>query len=250
VIAERLQVNQDIDAAWAAPCGVCCRLCEFFEAPMGLSCGGCLKERLCRVHEPECWFVTCAREHELEHCGLCKEFPCDALYANHQLCAGETPQIAVFRIGDLALRARMGTMDWLKAKLNDALPDAWSHPAAHQQAVPIERRRQRRNRGRWHVTLSFLPAAEAFGLSNVQTECIDASPLGIGLRLPSDLRDRFATLVRTKRNIEVIGCFPTSLDGYSFSGEMVWHNLDQTKSGEGVRMGIRLVSVSSEFTRS
>ncbi|MBM3334805.1 DUF3795 domain-containing protein, partial [Candidatus Sumerlaeota bacterium] len=199
-----------VDPAWAAPCGVCCRFCEFFESPKGLSCGGCLKERLCRVQEPVCWFVTCADQHAIEHCGLCPEFPCEKLFENRQLCAGDNPHIAVFRIGDLALRARMGTVAWLSAKLSGDLPDVCEARVRERLGLPAERRRHRRNKGRWQVTVSLLPAAEAFHLVNIATECQDAGPEGLRLVLPESAADGFARLVSTQRPIEVVGEFPTS----------------------------------------
>jgi hypothetical protein len=222
-------------------------LCEFYEAASGLTCGGCLRERLCRVDEIDCRFVQCTVRHGVEHCGLCEEFPCKALYEAHATCSKATPQLAVFRIGDLALRARMGTTTWLQAKLEGSLPEAWEMNARSDiEHRREERRHSRRNEGCWTVKVSFLPAPVAFGLSHVKAGCANASPDGLELRLPDSVREGFSALVRTKRTIEVVGEFPTTYGSFPFSGEVVWHNYDTAQPGEVVRAGVLFTTAGND----
>jgi hypothetical protein len=237
--------ERKIDPRWAAACGICCRLCEFYHSPRGLSCGGCHEERLCRVDEGQCFFVTCTREHAVEHCGLCPEFPCRKLFESHQACAGDNAQVAVLRIGDLALRSRMGTAEWLRAKLAERLPDAWDTPSRAGAPFRKERRRHRRSVGRWRVVASFLPAPQAFGLYRIETECRNAGPAGLLLCLPESARPGFEALVRTGRPIEVCGEFPTSHGTTAFSGRVVWHNAAD-ESAVVIKAGIELAGAGEK----
>ena len=56
-------------------CGVCCFQCERKEK---VSCKGCLE-----ITKPfwggECKVKSCSESRELNHCGLCADFPCDML---------------------------------------------------------------------------------------------------------------------------------------------------------------------------
>ena len=235
--------QKPVEERWAAPCGVCCRLCEFFENQEGLSCSGCYTERLCRVGERKCWFVACAEEHSADHCGVCGEFPCASLHEKHQLCAGESSTVATFRIGDLLLRARLGTEEWLKRKTDGRLPDVWTAQEIAECRPGEERRRYRRNPGRWKVTVSLQPASQAFGLSDVDALCTNASRVGLGLTLPARVRPGFAALLRTHRQIEISGRFPTSHGSHPFTGVIVWNNLPDTEPNGGFQAGVRLISV-------
>ena len=240
--AEQTAAGRVIDPLWAAPCGVCCRLCEFFDCPEGLSCQGCYKERLCRVGEPVCWFVTCVEQREIEHCGLCKDFPCQELLKNHETCAGDTPQIAASRINDLTVRARMGTVPWLRTKLSGTLPDVKWQTVPQGAGIQKERRRYARARGVWSVKVSFLPASQVFGLCNLIATCRNASPFGLELVTAESAREGLLSLARTHRTIEVTGEFPTSSAKKLFSGEVVWFD-GEARTSDGVRIGIRIDSV-------
>jgi hypothetical protein len=244
---KRCNPASDICLEIAAPCGVCCQLCEFYESESGLTCGGCLDDRLCRVDEVDCLFVRCTAKHGVEHCGLCEEFPCRELYDAHVACSRATPQIAVFRIGDLALRAQMGTARWLQEKLSGSLPEVWELKAkADLGPQREERRRYRRTEGRWTVKVSFSPAPVAFGLNSVEALCPNASPIGMLLLLPPSIREGFGALVRTKRTIEVVGEFPSTLGSFPFSGETVWHDFEETRAGESTRVGVLFDTVRNE----
>jgi hypothetical protein len=237
------ETQDEIETTWAAPCGVCCRLCEFFENREGLSCGGCYTERLCRVRERKCWFVACVEEHGVEHCGVCEKFPCESLHEKHQLCAGESSSVATFRIGDLSLRACLGTEEWMKRKIDGRLPDVWTAQEIAASRPPEERRRYRRNPGRWKVVASLQPASQAFGLAEVEAVCTNASRVGLGLTLPPQVRQGFGALLRTHRQIEISGEFPTSHGSRSFTGVIVWNNLAETESGSAFQAGVRLIRV-------
>lgn len=55
-------------------CGILCGECSFKEST---GCRGCVN-----LEQPfwgECEVKICCESKELEHCGLCDEFPCDLL---------------------------------------------------------------------------------------------------------------------------------------------------------------------------
>jgi hypothetical protein len=163
---------------------------------------------------------------------------------NHEICAGEAPQIAASRINDLALRARMGTVPWLRAKLSGTLADVNPQTAPGAAGIQKERRRYARSRGVWSVRVSFLPASQVFGLCNLITTCRNASPHGLELVLPESAREGLVSLARTHRTIEVMGEFPTSSGKKFFSGEVVWYN-GTSGSSDDLRIGVRIESVSN-----
>jgi hypothetical protein len=221
-----------------------CRGCTFFDSPTGLSCNGCYEDHLCSP-EDLCEFVKCVEKRRIEHCGLCDDFPCEQLIGNYQVCTGENGRLAVFRIGDLAVRARIGSSAWMQRKLDGSLPLECASAQAVAGQPKKEKRRTRRNEGQWQVAVSFLPGPAAFGLSNVQVRCANASPSGMMLILPETAWEGFAALVRTERSIEVYGEFPTAYGPRAFSGHVVWHSLNQSASNGDLRVGVRLV-VSAE----
>ena len=61
----------------------------------------CADDRCCEVYD-------CAVGRELEHCGLCQDFPSDLLlsYAYHEQEGDRA------RVGNCAIRARIGTEAW------------------------------------------------------------------------------------------------------------------------------------------
>lgn len=56
-------------------CGILCNECEYREK---MNCGTCIN-----IEKPfwgdGCPVKNCCEEKELEHCGLCSDFPCDLL---------------------------------------------------------------------------------------------------------------------------------------------------------------------------
>lgn len=62
----------------------------------------------------ECRFYPCTRDKQVEHCGLCKEFPCDYFLSTYDPKEGRS---GVFmRIGQLVYRKKIGTKAWVKEK--------------------------------------------------------------------------------------------------------------------------------------
>jgi hypothetical protein len=128
----------------------------------------------------------------------------------------------------------------LKAKVDGDLPEVWTCKSTQEATAHGERRLYRRTPGQWKVRLSFLPAAEAFGLSDVSADCQDASPSGLRVVLPGAVREGFSALMRTGRDIEVIGSFPSSHGFRRFAGAVIWHDLEQTRPGDSVHVGIHV----------
>lgn len=58
-------------------CGIDCIKCEYKEQ---VGCKGC-RESHSKMFWGECVISKCAQSKDLEHCGLCPQFPCDQLNA-------------------------------------------------------------------------------------------------------------------------------------------------------------------------
>ncbi len=84
-------------------CGDYCGKCPNF----GLSCDGCGP-----LSKPECHFILCCLERHIPHCGLCEDFPCEALNAFvPDDRAGCPPG---YHIENLRARVEIGTEAWLE----------------------------------------------------------------------------------------------------------------------------------------
>lgn len=64
-------------------CGCICSDCSLYDT----SCKGCyaIKGVACWLHEvglDVCDFYACCKDKQLEHCGECKEIPCDRFWQN------------------------------------------------------------------------------------------------------------------------------------------------------------------------
>lgn len=89
-----------------APCGIHCELCSYFKKERTPHCSGCEKQKG-HPFWGECKLYACAKDHEVEHCGLCQDFPCE-LFVNQY--DPEHGQASAFRrAGLLAYRKRVGT---------------------------------------------------------------------------------------------------------------------------------------------
>ncbi len=80
-------------------CGDWCGKCYHF----GHDCTGCSSKA------SECKFLKCLAQKNLEHCGLCAEFPCDDLadfVPDDRLPRG-------FHVESLRFRARFGKDAWV-----------------------------------------------------------------------------------------------------------------------------------------
>ena len=101
----------EVKAEFAAVCGNFCGACRF----LGASCRGCLSQGG-NVFWGTCKrYVCCVRQKELEHCGLCEEFPCPLFDLNPEKLDERTFLANRQRaIGNLVRRRSVGTDAWLK----------------------------------------------------------------------------------------------------------------------------------------
>jgi len=70
---------ENIDFYKITPCGECCVGCEKKEKGL---CEGCIEsDGNCKewAESKGCPIFKCAKEHGVQFCGLCKEFPCNDL---------------------------------------------------------------------------------------------------------------------------------------------------------------------------
>lgn len=72
-------MKNNLDFSTITACGECCVVCKKKEDGICLGCiesdGQCaewVQSNGCPIHK-------CAREHNVQFCGLCKEFPCEWL---------------------------------------------------------------------------------------------------------------------------------------------------------------------------
>ena len=105
----------------AAPCGLVCEECEFYLSEKDISCPGCM-EKKGKPFWGECEVYQCNEMQKKEHCGVCKEFPCETIINQFDPKNPRGEEEAIFRIGQLAIRARLSTGVWLKQKQSGELP--------------------------------------------------------------------------------------------------------------------------------
>jgi len=60
----------------------------------------------------ECKVYACATEHKVEHCGLCKDFPCSLFIGQYDPEHGR--KNSIFRAGLLAYRKKAGTEKYIE----------------------------------------------------------------------------------------------------------------------------------------
>jgi hypothetical protein len=88
-----------------SPCGALCDPCPYFKGKKLPLCPGC------RAVEGKpfwgsCETYACAKEHGVEHCGLCGDFPCDGFVSRYDPSEGQ--ESALMRAGLLAYLVRHG----------------------------------------------------------------------------------------------------------------------------------------------
>lgn len=79
-VDEDYKVKNNIDFTTITACGECCIGCKKKEDG---SCQGCIEsDGYCMewTQSNGCPIHKCAREHKVQFCGLCEEFPCDWLF--------------------------------------------------------------------------------------------------------------------------------------------------------------------------
>lgn len=89
----------------AGYCGDYCGRCDNHPS----KCKGCLPQ-----DHPECFFIKCCLQREIEHCGCCSDFPCQKLA---DFVPDDNAKLPVkYHIRDATLRRILGTKLWLKLK--------------------------------------------------------------------------------------------------------------------------------------
>lgn len=86
-------------------CGILCNDCEYYKGEKDPKCPGC-EDQEGRPFWGECKLYFCVNEHDVEHCGLCDEFPCDKFIDAFDPSHGQIS--SVVRAGVLAYRAKHG----------------------------------------------------------------------------------------------------------------------------------------------
>ncbi len=100
-----------LDKKLLAPCGTFCGLCQYFEKKRMPYCSGCGNHKG-NPFWGECKVYSCSTEHGVEHCGLCKDFPCSLFIGQFDPEHGQ--KNAIFRAGLLVYRKKAGTEKYLE----------------------------------------------------------------------------------------------------------------------------------------
>lgn len=95
------------------PCGAYCEKCDAYKK----TCAGCVETDgkpffLKEMNLDICQVWQCVAEHKVEHCGICKEFPCDKFLNWYDPKRGIATSLR--RAGLLALRKRIRNEAWVK----------------------------------------------------------------------------------------------------------------------------------------
>ena len=88
-----------------SPCGIYCNTCGWFKGERSPKCNGC-KEVKGKPFWGKCLKYSCIKTRDIEHCGLCNEFPCTDYISRYD--PREGPMNALIRAGLLAYRAKHG----------------------------------------------------------------------------------------------------------------------------------------------
>lgn len=100
-----------LDNKLLAPCGTYCGSCSYFLKEKTPYCPGC-KTQKGRPFWGECKLYVCAKNHEVEHCGLCNDFPCNLFVDQYDPEHGQ--RSAFMRAGLLAYRKKAGTEKYVE----------------------------------------------------------------------------------------------------------------------------------------
>ena len=106
------------DKKLAPVCGLYCGSCEH----LGKDCQGCGHEEgkpfwtIYAKIEACPLYTCCVNEKHLEHCGLCKELPCETFreFYDPSLSREEAEKAVLCRIDELKKRRKTGTGKWLE----------------------------------------------------------------------------------------------------------------------------------------
>ena len=110
----------ELDGNLLAPCGTNFGICSWHLNERTSYCPGCGTQKG-HLFWGECKLYACAEKHEVEHCGLCIECPCDLFVDQYDPEEGH--KSAFIRSGLLAYRKKAGTGKYIKMtkKLRDEL---------------------------------------------------------------------------------------------------------------------------------
>jgi hypothetical protein len=109
-------MGASLDFNLASPCGTYCGECKYFKQ----GCAGCGYVKG-KPFWGECRFYSCVREKDVEHCGVCEDFPCDNFLATFDPNEGQWR--IFYRAGQLMYRKKIGTKAWLEEKAKGGNPD-------------------------------------------------------------------------------------------------------------------------------
>jgi len=110
--------DPELDEKLLAPCGTSCGLCPYYNKEKTPHCPGCDTQKG-HPFWGACKLYACVGSHEVEHCGLCNEFPCDLFVDQYDPEHGQ--ESAFTRAGLLAYRTKAGTKKYIEMtkKLRD-----------------------------------------------------------------------------------------------------------------------------------
>lgn len=89
-----------------SPCGALCEYCNWFKGDKMPLCPGCRAVEG-RPFWGRCETYDCVKEHGVEHCGVCEDFPCDGFVSRYD--PSEGPENALVRAGLLAYLVKHGS---------------------------------------------------------------------------------------------------------------------------------------------
>ncbi|MFB0562835.1 MAG: DUF3795 domain-containing protein [Candidatus Lokiarchaeia archaeon] len=109
-----------MDKNFATVCGLYCGTCEYLER----ECQGCgyqkgkpfwtiqMNVEFCPLYD------CCVNKKQLEHCGLCTEFPCKTFteLRDPSLSEEEAEESLITRQNELLRRKEIGTEKWLEER--------------------------------------------------------------------------------------------------------------------------------------
>jgi hypothetical protein len=104
-----VELDEQVDLDLASPCGSYCGECNSY----GKDCSGCGYVKR-KPFWGECRFYSCVREKKVEHCGLCRGFPCDYFLSTYD--SNEGKWRVFYRADQLAYRKKVGTNAWIEEK--------------------------------------------------------------------------------------------------------------------------------------
>lgn len=105
----------------ASPCGLICDECPWFQGKMEQNCPGCLTQKG-KPFWGECEVFQCSVMQKVSHCGECQDFPCETIINHFDPNNPKGFQEAIFKIGQLTVRAKIGTKEWLEKRKDGILP--------------------------------------------------------------------------------------------------------------------------------